>query len=136
MIGDAAGFVDAITGEGLFYALRSAQLLSHCLRQDSPESYPALAKEDFLPELERASRIANRFYSGEWMGGSVIERMVQLTTLSARFRELMRDLFAGVQEYSGLKERLYKSLPRIVTEAFIGTVRRQADTALLPKPSA
>jgi len=136
MIGDAAGFVDAITGEGLFYALRSAQLLSHCLRQDSPESYPALAKEDFLPELERASRIANRFYSGEWMGGSVIERMVQLTTLSARFRELMRDLFAGVQEYSGLKERLYKSLPRIVTEAFIGTVRRQPDTALLPKPSA
>jgi len=131
MVGDAAGFVDAVTGEGLFYALRSAELLSHCVLQDSPESYPALVKKDFLPELERASRIANRFYSGEWMGGAVIERMVQLTTLSARFRELMRDLFAGVQEYSGLKERLYKSLPRIAVEALVSTVRRQPDSALV-----
>ena len=136
MIGDAAGFVDAITGEGLFYALRSAELLSHCVLQESPESYQALVRKDFLTELERASRIATRFYGGEWMGGAVIERMVQLTTLSARFRELMRDLFAGVQEYSGLKERLYRSLPRIVAEAFINTARQQPGEALLPKPSA
>ncbi len=136
MVGDAAGFVDAITGEGLFYALRSAELLSHCVLQESPESYPALVKEDFLTELGCAARIANRFYSGDWMGGAVIERMVQLTALSARFREMMRDLFAGVQEYSGLKERLYRSLPRIAAEAFISTVRQQPDRPLLPKPSA
>jgi len=136
MIGDATGLVDAINGEGLFYTLRKAELLSHCVLQESPESYQALVRKDFLTELERASRIANRFYSGEWMGGSVIERMVQLTALSARFRELMRDLFAGVQEYSGLKERLYRSLPRIAAEAFISTVRQQPDRPLLPKPSA
>ena len=131
MIGDAAGFVDAITGEALFYALRSAELLSRCVLQDSPASYPALVRKDFLPELERASRIAKRFYSGNWMGGAVIERMVQLTTVSARFRELMRDLFAGVQEYSGLKERIYKSLPRIAGEALISTIRPRPDRTLL-----
>jgi len=122
MIGDAAGFVDAITGEGLYYALRSAELLTEALLANAPERYPALAKSDFLPELERAARIADRFYGGEWMAGSVVERMIQLTRRSARFREIMRDLFAGAQEYSNLRQRVFDSLPRIVMEAVVSTL--------------
>jgi flavin-dependent dehydrogenase len=124
MTGDAAGFVDAITGEGLFYALRSAELLSQALLAGAPQSYPVLVKQDFLPELERASRIADRFYSGDWLGGSVLERMVQLTARSSRFRELMRDLFAGTQEYSDLRQRVQRSLPRIAAEALVTTFWR------------
>ena len=123
MIGDAAGFVDAITGEGLYYALRSAELLSEALLAGVPEQYSALVKKDFLQELEHASRIANRFYGGEWMGGPVLERTIQLTQRSARFREIMRDLFSGGQEYSDLRQRVYKKLPRIVTEAVVSTLR-------------
>lgn len=120
--GDAAGFVDPITGEGLYYALRSGELFAQAMLNDTPESYADLVKEDFLPELERAARIADRFYSGEWLGDSVIERMVQLTARSPRFRDLMRDLFAGVQEYSTLRNRLYKSLPKIAAEALVSTL--------------
>jgi flavin-dependent dehydrogenase len=122
MVGDAAGFVDAITGEGLYYALRSAELLTEALLANAPEKYPALAKSDFLPELERAARIADRFYGGEWMAGSVVERMIQLTERSQRFREIMRDLFAGAQEYSDLRERVYHSLPRIAAEGLWNTL--------------
>ena len=124
MIGDAAGFVDSITGEGLFYALRSAELIANTLLADAPETYAAFVKRDLLPELELASRIASRFYSGKWMGGVVIERMVQLTTCSPQFRDLMRDLFAGTQEYFDLKERVYRSLPRIAAEGLINTLRK------------
>ena len=123
MIGDAAGFVDAITGEGLYYALRSAELLTEVLLANAPEKYPALAKSDFLPELERAARIADRFYGGEWMAGSVVERMIQLTELSPRFRDIMRDLFAGAQEYSDLRQRVYNGLPRIAAEAVLSMLR-------------
>lgn len=119
MLGDAAGFVDAITGEGLYYALRSAELLATALLANAPENYPALAQEDFVPELERAARIADRFYAGEWLGGSVIERMIQLTRRSARFRDLMRDLFSGAQGYSDLRDRVYRSLPRIAAETLV-----------------
>jgi flavin-dependent dehydrogenase len=119
MIGDAAGFVDPITGEGLYYALRSAELLSNALLANAPESYPILVKQDFLPELERAARIADRFYSGNWLGGEVLERMVQLTGRCSHFRELMRDLFAGTQEYVDLRKRVYRSLPRIAAETLI-----------------
>jgi flavin-dependent dehydrogenase len=130
MIGDAAGFVDAITGEGLYYALRSAELLADALLADDPEKYTALVTEDFLPELEHAARIADRFYTGKWMGGPVPERMIQLTQLSPRFREIMRDLFSGSQAYSDLRKRVYNSLPRIMLEAAmnslwnLGTIQR------------
>lgn len=122
MIGDAAGFVDAITGEGLYYALRSAELLTEALLAGTPEQYSALVREDFLPELEHAARIAHRFYTGKWMGGPVLERMIQLTQRSARFREIMRDLFSGSQEYSDLRKRVYNSSPRIVMEASVSAV--------------
>jgi flavin-dependent dehydrogenase len=122
MIGDAAGFVDAITGEGLYYALRSAELLTEALLARAPEQYPALVKKDFLPELERAARIAGRFYGGKWMGGPVLERMIQLTQRSARFREIMRDLFSGSQEYSDLRKSVYDSLPRIAAEGVLNTL--------------
>jgi flavin-dependent dehydrogenase len=122
MIGDAAGFVDAITGEGLYYALRSAELFSQVLLAGAPEQYSALVKKDFLPELEDAARIANRFYGGEWMGGPVLERMIQLTQRSASFREIMRDLFSGAQEYSDLRQRVYEKLPRIAMEAVVSTL--------------
>src|SRR5215471_8751627 len=122
MVGDAAGFVDGITGEGIFYALRSAELLSQALMIGAPEIYADLLDEELLPELEIAAGIADRFYAGEWMGGPVIERMVQLTARSPRFRHLMRDLFSGSQNYATLKQRMYLSLPKIAAEALVNTL--------------
>lgn len=122
VIGDAAGLVDAITGEGIFYALQSAELLSQALLNDGPGAYENSIRCEILPELERASRIADRFYSGRWLGGPVIERMLQLTARSSRFRNLMRDLFAGSQGYTDLKQRVRRGLPKIATELLMSAV--------------
>lgn len=117
MIGDAAGFVDPITGEGLYYAMRSGELLSEALLAGEPEAYPALLREDFLPELELAAKMAERFYRGRGMGESVIERTVQFTASSASFRALMSDMFAGSQGYRDLRRRLYRTLPAMLAES-------------------
>src|SRR5206468_5115552 len=79
MIGDAAGLVDAITGEGLYYALRSAELFTQVMLKEGPQTYACLAALEIVPELEIAAGIAERFYSGEWLGAAVIERMIGLT---------------------------------------------------------
>lgn len=129
LIGDAAGFVDPITGEGIYYSLRSAELLAKTLLQNAPEKYPEFVADDFLPELERAARITDRFYSGKWLAGNVIERMIQLTGRSPHFRELMRDLFAGTQEYSNLRDRIYRSLPRIAAEVLLSTLWQPTSVA-------
>jgi flavin-dependent dehydrogenase len=39
LVGDAAGYVDALTGEGLSLALLSAAALARCLRDGRPEAY-------------------------------------------------------------------------------------------------
>ena len=116
MIGDSAGLVDPITGEGLYYALRSAELCAEALLADRPERYPARLHEEIVPELALAARVSHRFYRGRVFGGSVLERMIALTAHSPSFRDLMSDLFAGTQGYSDLKARLYRILPAVMTE--------------------
>jgi flavin-dependent dehydrogenase len=124
MIGDSAGLVDPITGEGLYYALRSAELCAGALLAGRPNEYRALLKEDVLAELKLAARVSQRFYSGQIFGDSVLERMVSLTAQSPTFRDLMSDLFAGIQGYRDLRSRLYRILPEVMAEGLAGTLCR------------
>jgi geranylgeranyl reductase family protein len=126
MIGDAAGFVDPITGEGLYYAMRSGELLAQALVADQPDLYPQFLRQDFLPELELAAQMASRFYTGRWMGETVIERMLQFIGSSASFRSLMSDLFAGTQGYRNLRRRLYRTVPTMLAESLATALRLPA----------
>ncbi|PYU68089.1 MAG: NAD(P)/FAD-dependent oxidoreductase, partial [Acidobacteria bacterium] len=67
LIGDAAAWVDPLTGEGLFYAIRSGELLGRSLAEGCPEKYPAWVKATFCAELEFAARIVRRFYRGSFL---------------------------------------------------------------------
>jgi len=110
MVGDAAGLVDPITGEGIYYALRSGDLLASAIATGRPEAYSSLLAQDMLPELETAAGFAHMFYRGTLLGQPVLERMVQLVGKSIRFRDIMADLFTGAQSYLGLKNRCYRQM--------------------------
>jgi geranylgeranyl diphosphate/geranylgeranyl-bacteriochlorophyllide a reductase len=116
MIGDSAGLVDPITGEGLYYALRSAELCAEAILAGQPQAYSASLEEEVLPELKLAARVSQRFYTGKVFGDSVLEKMISLTAKSATFRELMSDLFAGIQGYQDLRPRLIGILPSLMAE--------------------
>lgn len=114
-VGDAAGLVDPITGEGIYYAVRSADLaaqalLSECSRDEKAAAYRRLLRKDFSNDLEFSSRLAKKIFLGRFLLGSVPSRMVQFTRRSPRFSGLMQDLFAGTQSYLGLKRRLLDNL--------------------------
>jgi geranylgeranyl reductase family protein len=113
-IGDAAGLVDPITGEGLYYAMRSADLATQAILSECPEAagvaYRKALRRDFVGDLEFGSRLAHRVFHGTFLWGSVTSRMVQFTRLSPKFRDVMQDLFAGTQPYIGLKKRLFRNL--------------------------
>jgi len=123
MVGDSAGLVDPITGEGLYYALRSAELCAQALLAECPVEYKVQLEKEILPELRLAARVSQRFYSGQVFGESVLERMVSLTSQSENFRNLMSDLFAGLQGYRDLRSRLYHSLPSLMAEGLAATLR-------------
>ena len=115
-VGDAAGLVDPITGEGLYYAIRSGDLAAQSLLADaggpaeSMNRYRGLLRRDFAADLEFGSRLAKRVFLGRFLFGSVPQRMVEFTRRSPRFANVMQDLFAGKQPYLGLKRRLMRNL--------------------------
>jgi flavin-dependent dehydrogenase len=121
LVGDAAALVDPLTGEGLFYAIRSGELLGRSLAQGCPEKYPAWLKAAFSSELEFAARMVRRFYRGSFLGNAVTTRMVQFIRRNAIFRQLMADLFSGAQNYSTLKQRVWGQLGVTISD-FIASV--------------
>lgn len=130
LIGDAAGLVDPITGEGLYYALRSGELLAETMAAGRPEMYAQKARQELFPELETAARFAHAFYSGTFLGGKVLDRMVQFTAASRRVRRLMCDVFSGAQGYVGLRRRAYRTFLSALPELLLGAGQRiNADAA-------
>jgi flavin-dependent dehydrogenase len=115
-VGDAAGLVDPITGEGLYYAIRSADLAARSLLADNGAAadrlthYRQALRRDFATDLEFGSRLAKRLFRGRFLLRSMPTCMVQFTRRSPRFSAIMQDLFAGRQPYEGLKRRLLRNL--------------------------
>lgn len=118
LIGDAAGTVDAITGEGLHYALRSGELLGQCLAAGRPERYPPRLRAEFGAELERAASLAPRFFHENFIGAPALRRTVDMARRSPTFRRLLGAILSGEQGYGTIELRFWAQLP--ITLAEIG----------------
>ncbi len=124
-VGDAAGLVDPITGEGIYYAMRSGDLASSVLVNDAhgmlekASAYRALLAREFAHDLEFAATLAKRVFLGRFLFRTVPQRMVGFMQRSQRFRDLMQDLFAGTQPYLELRARLLRNLNGTLQEAIM-----------------
>ena len=105
LLGDAAGFADPVTGEGIYYALRSAELFAEAFLEGRPEEYEERWREDFGAELRRASQMRRRFYGNFW-GAPFTERMIEFAKGHRGIKKVLGDLVAGEQGYVGLKKKL------------------------------
>ena len=113
LLGDAAGFADPVTGEGIYYALRSAELLAESYLRGDLRSYETSWRQDFGAELRRAAQMRRRFYGNFW-GAPFTERMIEFAKGHRGVRRVLGDLVAGEQGYTDLKKKLLKSALRPV----------------------
>jgi geranylgeranyl reductase family protein len=111
LLGDAAGFADPVTGEGIYYALRSAELFAESYRRGELSSYESGWRQDFGAELRRAAQMRRRFYGNFW-GAPFTERMIEFAKGHRGVRRVLGDLVAGEQGYTDLKKKLAKSALR------------------------
>ncbi|MGH9927752.1 MAG: NAD(P)/FAD-dependent oxidoreductase [Pyrinomonadaceae bacterium] len=111
LLGDAAGFADPVTGEGIYYALRSAELFADAFIAGRPEEYEQRWREDFGGELRRASQMRRRFYGNFW-GAPFTERMIDFARAHSGIKKVLGDLVAGEQGYVGLKKKLARKALR------------------------
>jgi geranylgeranyl reductase family protein len=104
LVGDAAGLVDPLTREGIYYALLSGQWAAEALAGAGtrPElDYDERVKQEIYPELSRAARLSGLFFSPAFsrLFGAALQQ-------SDPIRRVFVDLVAGTQPYKGLRRRL------------------------------
>ena len=116
LVGDAAGLVDPITREGIFFALQSADMAAEAMIEgrDPAAAYVRRVRGDIHDELIRAARVKARFFQPRFMG-----LLLHALERSARIRAIMGDLVAGRQTYDGLRRRLLRTLEwRLMVQLF------------------
>ena len=108
LLGDAAGFADPVTGEGIYYALRSGELFAGAYLSGSPLDYEQRWRADFGKELQRASQMRRKFYGNFW-GAPFTDRMIEFARGHRGIRKVLGQLVAGDQGYVNLKKKLARS---------------------------
>jgi flavin-dependent dehydrogenase len=120
LVGDAAGFCDPITGEGISYAFKSADLLADALlageRAESLDGnydrstarYEQLWRDSFGKELEHASYRLPQFYRGHFFGHVFTDAVVRLARHHRGVRTVLVNALIGEQSYVTLKRDLLR----------------------------
>jgi geranylgeranyl reductase family protein len=107
LIGDAAGVVDPITREGIFFALQSATFAADAITgsgQTADANFTGRMQTEILDELRRAAGLKDAFFRPRFTS-----LLIEALARSAPIRGVMADLIAGVQGYHGLKWRLART---------------------------
>jgi geranylgeranyl reductase family protein len=105
LLGDAAGLVDPLTREGIYYALLSGQWAADALvgaaGPRAASRYAGTVLGEIHPELARAARLGRLFFTPAFSS-----LLVQALGESAGIRDVFVDLVSGTQPYRGLRRRL------------------------------
>jgi geranylgeranyl reductase family protein len=107
LLGDAAGLVDPLTREGIYFALLSAEFAASALAgpvEMAPEAYAARLRAEVYPELQRAAALKAGFFTSGFA-----HLMVEALDRSEPVRQAMADLVSGRQSYRTLPSRLLRT---------------------------
>lgn len=105
LVGDAAGLVDPITREGIYWALESATFAASAVASpDAATTYADRLRDEIVPELVSAGRLRSGFFQPRF-----VSLLLDALAASGRVRAVMADLVAGRQPYATLRRRLIRT---------------------------
>ena len=111
LIGDAAGFAEPITAEGISNAILSGKLVAEALAESNLEAsqasqlYVDKLNQKILPELKAGVMLSKYFYNNN------VLRKVMLKKFGQYFNEYMVDVLQGVKSFpTNVSERLRKKI--------------------------
>ena len=120
LVGDAAGLVDPITREGIYFALLSGQYAADAVTGARWTRYVEQVRDTIAPELAAAARLRAGFFRPRFTG-----LLVEALEHSAAVRAVMADLVAGRQSYASLRRRLLRTFEIGLAWRLLRTGRRQ-----------
>jgi len=109
LTGDAAGFADPLTAEGISNAIFSGQLAGRAIAQHpekAGEVYEQLLKEEILHDLKISSFLSKIFYENPRLRNLLIDRYGQ------RGCEILTDIFMGDRKFpKDIRKKLREKIP-------------------------
>ncbi len=132
LIGDAAGFVDPMMGEGIAYAMRSGQFAANVIddafrrgsfAERSLSRYPQLCRDEFGANFAMAKWVGHQ---GLGFANSVLSKAQNLQMSS----EIMVALSRGEMGYSNIPLQVLRKLPRELP----GYVKKVVRERMLGRP--
>jgi geranylgeranyl reductase family protein len=117
--GDAAGFCDPMTGEGLFFAVRQASIASEVIKDNlssgtSVDRYTDLIRKEFMSDLLWAKRMAHILYQYPAISRRLLlrhgETMGENQTAVILSQQTYRDVFRKVAFFMLNPARLFSFL--------------------------
>jgi geranylgeranyl diphosphate/geranylgeranyl-bacteriochlorophyllide a reductase len=123
LVGDAAGLVDPVTGEGIYYAMRSGEIGAESLIAGVPAEYEKRVRKEIVEDLLFGAHLAPHFFHSRIMGQSVTHRLVQLAKHSKLVMDTLQDLIGGAQSYAGLGNRLTGGIAASPVGFLLGSFR-------------
>jgi geranylgeranyl reductase family protein len=131
LVGDAAGLVDPITREGIYFALLSAEWAADTIATAPARSwqqYAARVREEIGSELALAARLKRRFF-----GPHFTRLLIDALRYRASVREVMADLVSGEQGYRDLTWRVAKTLQiGLASQLFFAGIGRRPEAGAGP----
>jgi geranylgeranyl reductase family protein len=107
LVGDAAGLVDPITREGIYFALLSGEWAAGAIASDAAggsRRYAEQIREEIGVDLGHAARFKAAFFRPRFT-----RLLIDALQQSPDIRAVMADLVSGRQAYAGLKWRLART---------------------------
>jgi geranylgeranyl reductase family protein len=106
LVGDAAGLVDPVTREGIYFALRSGEWAADAAGNSGGSArYHEQIQDEIAADLVRAARYKAKFFEPRFRG-----LLLAALRSSGKVRGVMADLIAGDQPYATLKWSLMQTV--------------------------
>lgn len=111
LVGDAAGHVDAVTGEGILYALLGGRFCAEAIISGRLPDYDQRWRSAFGDQLKKAADVSARFYKPEMM-----DKVFRLAQGSPTMRALLVEIMADQPTYMETGKKFSKLSWKIILE--------------------
>jgi len=118
LIGDAAGHVDPMTGEGITYALWSAELASKAIINNDPSSFDMLWRKEYGNNLIGSCKSRDLFYNP-----SFLKYSIRLANRSKTLSTLLYELITNQIRQDELLGRVVLAAPKTMMEYITSKIR-------------
>ena len=113
LVGDAAGLVNPIFGDGILHALRSGEIAAKCIAQGTTAAYTRTINEHFQNNFDSALRLARLFY--RWP-----EIAYNMAVPRPGAGQIALRLLSGEALFTGLTRRMVRRIASAVTASTKG----------------